>query len=560
MDPLVVALFVSVAMGSAATIFAWRQRPEPGATPLVVLLLGQSWWSASIIFKLQAVELPGKLFWTNIAVFGVVVIPVAWLLFALEYTGRDRYIRPRNVGLLLVIPAVTVILVLTAGWHDLYYVHVTSVGPDGVHQLQQGGLGFWVLAGYTYLLGILGVVPLFGLLTSGAVTFQKQSAALLVGIFTPWITNILFLAGAFPNTAIDPTPIAFSISGVAYLSALTRHRLLGTSPAPNQRARQHLFDQMHMGAIVVDRNDNVVDMNDTFEAIIGRDRHTVLGTPADDWVPEYESLPRDGTLDGNLAFGNDGTGGAYDVTVTPISDVRGRRIGRVIAFHDISEHLRQQQRLGVLNRILRHNLRTETNLIHGYATELAGEEAQIIQDRAMRVADFAEKGRTAIDLFDATHGPPNPDALTTVLEHAIDTVQREYAVTVNLTVPETDVFVAGVLTPVVVNLLENAAAHHPGDATVDISARIEGDSVVLWIADDGPGISEAEIGVLESGTETALEHGSGLGLWIVKWGVDIAEGAIAFASTDDAGTRVTITVPVLDAPGAEPESGADAGA
>ena len=87
--PLTALLLVSVSVGLVAALLAWRQRPELGATPLAVMLAGQFWWSACLVFQLQATTLPAKRFWVEVSWLGVVVIPVAWLLFALECTGRD---------------------------------------------------------------------------------------------------------------------------------------------------------------------------------------------------------------------------------------------------------------------------------------------------------------------------------------------------------------------------------------------------------------------------------------------------------------------------------------
>mgnify|MGYP002760278527 FL=1 len=63
----------------------------------------------------------------------------------------------------------------------------------------------------------------------------------------------------------------------------------------------------------------------------------------------------------------------------------------------------------------------------------------------------------------------------------------------------------------------------------------------MRITDDGPGIPNAELATLRSGTETDLRHGRGLGLWQLRWGVDELNGTLAF-DTDD-GTTVEITVP-----------------
>jgi two-component sensor histidine kinase len=50
--------------------------------------------------------------------------------------------------------------------------------------------------------------------------------------------------------------------------------------------------------------------------------------------------------------------------------------------------------------------------------------------------------------------------------------------------------------------------------------------------------------VLETGRETPLEHGEGLGLWLVNWIVTGLGGTVT-ANTDD-GTTVRLSLPVAD--------------
>lgn len=543
---LLVILAASVAVGTAATILAWRARPEPGATALVGLLVGQSWWSTCILFQLRAPTVEAVLFWTDLAWFGVITIPVSWLLFSLDYTGHDQYLRRRYVALLAVVPVVTIALALTSQHHELLYIESVTFGADGVPVVQEGGMWFWVVAGYTYLLGIGGMVPLLGLLRSDAATFRGQSAALLFGLLTPWVTNLLFLAGVLSISGVDPTPIAFAVSGVAYLGALTRFRLLGTVPTPNARARQLLFDRMQEGAVVVDANDNIVDVNDSCVDILGVDAQNILGVAAGDVIPDYEQLPDEGTLSGHLTVGTETGAHPYDVTVTRVSNVRGAPIGRVIRFHDIREHLRQQQRLKVLHRILRHNIRTETNIIHGYIDQLSDDEnARIVKKRALRIDEIGQKGRAAIELFDNVRPGDRYWSLSGLLEQCVTTTRETYpAVTVHYEPPTDDVEVAAVLEPVLSNLVENAVEHNTGDdPQVWVAADTADGRVSIEIADDGPGIDEYELNVLDDGTETPLKHGSGLGLWIVKWGTDIADGTVRFAAGESAGLVVTVDVP-----------------
>lgn len=62
----------------------------------------------------------------------------------------------------------------------------------------------------------------------------------------------------------------------------------------------------------------------------------------------------------------------------------------------------------------------------------------------------------------------------------------------------------------------------------------------MVVTDDGPGIPERERTVLDSGTETQLEHGRGIGLWFVNWAVTRLGGELEFARNDPTGSVVTV--------------------
>jgi PAS domain S-box-containing protein len=550
---LYVVVLATVGIGLTATLLAWRERPEPGATPLVVMLAGQSWWSAFFVLELGATTLGAKLFWSDVQWVGVVVIPVGWVLFAMEYTGRDRYLQPKYVALLSVVPAVTVALAMTGDYHDLLYTGVAMTEKGGISVLSRaGGPWYWVTVGYTYLLGLIGSVPLLGFVRSDAVQFRGQSIALLIGTVAPWASNLLFLLGIAPVPGLDLTPVAFAVSGVAYLGALTRFRLLGTSPTPNHRARRLVFEHMQDAAVVVDRHDYVVDVNESATRMFGVTSREALGRPAPDVIPGYDQVPESGSTSGHVSVEESAERGHYDVTVTRVTDFHGRNVGRVISFHDVSEHLRHQQRLEVLNRVLRHNIRNETNVIYGYADLLAdaeggGESAEIVKERAMTIADMGEKARQVVEVFERVHEESAPVPLAELVAESVAEARGRFpAVEIDVGAIPEEAYVDRVVEPALSNLVENAAEHNGGsDPCVEVRASVEDDRVRVVVADDGPGIGAYEQSVLESGTETALEHGSGLGLWLVTWSVGIADGTVDFRENDPEGSVVTIEVPRL---------------
>lgn len=109
---------------------------------------------------------------------------------------------------------------------------------------------------------------------------------------------------------------------------------------------------------------------------------------------------------------------------------------------------------------------------------------------------------------------------------------------------------AGALSQVLINLINNALIHaydnnHTG--TITMNVKIEGDSVVMSVKDDGKGMnSEESLKVFDKYFTTKMgEGGSGLGLFIVKnLVVEQLGGTIVCESTPGVGTCFTIGFPM----------------
>lgn len=553
LSPLSIALLAAVVTGTAAAILAWRERPEAGATWLSVLLVGQVWWTTFLVFELETPTLAAKALWYDIQWIGVVTIPIAWLLFALEYTGRDRYVTPRTILGLAAVPLATLVVVAAGDPGGLIRADATvAESPVGSFLRVEPGPWYYVIAGYTYLLGLFGSVPIVQLVRDDARPFRGQSAALLVGTAAPWASSILYLSGAIPVAGLDPTPLAFAVSGVAYLLALSRFRLLALAPAPRRRARQLVFEHLHDPAFVVGTEGYVVDLNQSAVDVFEIERRTAVGESASAVVPRYDALA-DAEVDPSplVIVGADGRR-PYEVTVRNVTDTHSRSIGRVVVFHDVGDYLGQQQRLDVLNRVFRHDVRTETNLICGYAEVLAGDPTDeralgVITESATRILELSERTRTASELFGPTADPPSPIAL----DEAVRSVAAELAdehphARVSVADDLPDVRVPAVVTVIAENLCSNAIRHNDAESpSVWLDASVADGWADLVIADDGPGIDEAEYEVLARGTETPLDHGSGIGLWIVKWATDHVGGNLSFERREPCGTTVTVSLPTV---------------
>jgi signal transduction histidine kinase len=102
--------------------------------------------------------------------------------------------------------------------------------------------------------------------------------------------------------------------------------------------------------------------------------------------------------------------------------------------------------------------------------------------------------------------------------------------------------------PVLRNLVENAVEHNDGDPHVTVTTSLADGALVLAVADDGPGLPEGERAVLRSRKETPLRHSSGLGLWLVSWGVETMGGSVSVDCPADGGTVVRLEIPLAGTP------------
>ncbi len=119
--PYVLPLVIAAAVSAAVAFFAWRRRPAPGVMSLVFLMLGVCEWSLGYAVGMASADLAAKVFWAKVQYFGIVSVPVMWLILALQYTNREKWLTRRNRVLLAIMPLLTLLLAWTNESHGLIW-------------------------------------------------------------------------------------------------------------------------------------------------------------------------------------------------------------------------------------------------------------------------------------------------------------------------------------------------------------------------------------------------------------------------------------------------------
>lgn len=241
-----------------ALVVAYRasQRTFPGDRFLIFFVFSSAVWTLTSALEWYVALPEDKAFWSRMSYFGIVNVSPAWFCYSLAYCGYSHLLTKRNILLLWVIPAVTLLLALTNaahGWNWPSYYLVEH--PLGNYMYYEHGPSFWVLTVYCYVVNVAYSLLMYRQSSRMFHTFRSQSIVLIISVSMPWIGNILYNTRLV--TIIDLTPAAFAMTGALLLWNMKHFRLFDITPI----AREILFAQFRQIAIVLDSQQRIVDMN-----------------------------------------------------------------------------------------------------------------------------------------------------------------------------------------------------------------------------------------------------------------------------------------------------------
>ncbi|QAU13601.1 HAMP domain-containing histidine kinase [Halorubrum sp. BOL3-1] len=204
------------------------------------------------------------------------------------------------------------------------------------------------------------------------------------------------------------------------------------------------------------------------------------------------------------------------------------------------------QKLQVLSRVFRHNVRNDLNVIQGYTDLLADrveddrseQYLETIRQTTDDVVEISEKLRA---VEDASPEPPDCRVdLVDAVHEAVGVLDADCASVTVEAPPEAWICADDSVEFPIREVFENAVTHNDGATRrVEATIRENGTTTCLEVIDNGPGIPSDECAVLQAEEETPLSHASSIGLWLVKWTCETQGGTVRFDANDD-GTTVRL--------------------
>ncbi len=565
-------LLVSALLIGILAAYAWHHRLTSPVTGYAACFLAAiALYVGGYAMELGAGDLGSILFWVRVEYLGIAVIPPLVIGMVLEYTGQGRYLTRPALAALFVIPAITLVLVLTM--HPLHYA---TVGLDASGSFPRltfvAGPWYYVNALYA-LVAEMAAVALLGLayLRSAHPIYRQQILILLIGAFFPIAAHITYLAGLSPVPRIDLTPFALPVTAAAFTVGVVLYQLFDLAPA----AHSMVFERIPIGVLVVNDHGQVVEANPAATVLLGLDDRSPVGLPLEEAARRLPALPGlvDGAAKGETEIHTSDRDRTAVVSTVPLADGPNRNGGTIILIGDTTARRRAEKalarrtadleaanrRLSLVSTFTRHDLANHLVALEGYLSllreEPRGPSAPELVARLAAVVD----GVRVLSMFMRDYPaigvqPPLWLEIRTTAERAARGVGLD-DVSVDNRLPDVSVLADPLLERVFAALIENAARHGGGTTRVLLGAVQADDAFVLVVEDDGAGVPWAD---KERIFERGFGRNTGLGLFLAREILASMEMTIVENGVPGHGARFEIRVPgerVRPAPGAVRETG-----
>ncbi len=341
---LIAILFISGGLMGVLAQYAWRRRAAVSAArPFAALMLCASIYSLAYALELVSPNLREMLAWSRVQYFGIAFLPAFWLVLAIHYFGRERWLSRPAQAVLFALPAAILVLQFLPARYSLFYLHPSARMADGLSILIfVPGSWYWAHIAYANAAILAGNLMYLLLLLRAPVWHRRQAAIMLAGSLAPWAGLLIYLSGRAPR-GLDLGPFALILTAPLMAWGLFRLRILDILPM----AREAAFEGMHDAAVVLDLDRRVVDFNSAATALLPGIGPGAIGRPAGEvfaGCPELARMIAAGQQDPlKVVCACHGRTLHLRLRLSPVVNRWGRTQGATLLVSDISETEQAQE-------------------------------------------------------------------------------------------------------------------------------------------------------------------------------------------------------------------------
>lgn len=257
---------------------AWQRKSVKGAKELTLLMIGAGIWTFLVMFETAATTVQGKAFCSGVEYIGAVSTPVLYLIFVLQFTDKKKFITPKYILLLFIIPVITLLLAITNEKHHLIWTGFSPISEKTNIMEYYHGIGFWIgHMAYNYFLFLLATIFLFRFIFDQVKIFRLQGILVFIAGLCPWIASVFYLTGSNVIPGLNLTPASIILSGSLFAFAIFYTRILEIVPV----ARKKLVENLPYGILVLDSKNRIQDINEVALSFLGIRNKNIIGFPAE---------------------------------------------------------------------------------------------------------------------------------------------------------------------------------------------------------------------------------------------------------------------------------------
>lgn len=535
-------------------VTVWRNRTYVCARPFTLLMLAATLWSFGAALEVSSGDSQMQMLAILFQYPGIVTVPIAWLLFAFEYSGREYWITTQNLLLLFIVPATSVVMVATNNIHHLFYSSVSEQVVGGLLYVDIAyGPFFWFNAIYSYLIIYIAIMLILQRFVFSAGLYRGQMVAILIAVLIPFFVNIAHAVRQVHFLVIDPTPLAFIISGVAVVVGMVKYQLLDIIPM----AQDQVIANLHDGMMVVDLQGRVTSLTTSAEQLLGISQKTAVGQNAGSFIPVPESTrpddPESLRKEQVQVMEKETNGRKHwlELRSNPILSRQDEVKGRIIMIRDITDQklaeialAQARKKISLLASITRHDILNQVTVLLLNIDELK----DTVKDPHVRDLITVQESATdtirrhiefARDYESLGGRAPKWMSVKEIFTNLMP-VTGTYGISFALPEEDLEIFADPLLERVFYNLVDNSIRHGEHVSTISIRCAKVPEGILILYEDNGVGVP---VDMKEKIFDRGVGKHTGLGLFLAREILEITGLSIRENGVPGIGVRFEIHVP-----------------